>query len=258
MSAMRLSSIPISRALVVLVALTGSLAYVMPAAAQTPSTDSGSSVMTASWASPVSFEDQRTPYRRPAPKLPIGVRVFGAVDVEHMLAKQSFGATLGTATLPGFGGGIDVVNLNGGGFFFRAAMSVMSKSGTRSSGTISSGFALQVRMVPIDVGVGWRFNHVTRANHVTPFVGGGLLLLHYSETSPDGQSTDNTSAMFKGYEGFGGVDLLVGNALTVAPEVDFRSVPGAIGTGGLSQVFNETNLGGLAFRVTVGVRLGRR
>jgi hypothetical protein len=247
-----------SRALAVLVFLAGSLARVIPAAAQASSTDDGSSVRAVSSAPAVSFEDQRAPYRRPAPKLPIGVRLFGAADVERMFAKQSFAATLGTSTLLGFGAGVDVVNLNGGGLFFRAAVSLMGKSGTRSTGTISSGFALQVRMLPIDLGVGWRFNHVTRGNTVTPFVGGGALLLHYSETSPAGDPTDNTSAIFKGFEGFGGVDLLLGNSITVAPEVDYRSVPGAIGTGGLSQVFNETNLGGLTFRVTVGVRLGRR
>jgi opacity protein-like surface antigen len=255
---MRFSSSPVSRALTVLVFLIGSLARAIPTAAQTSSTDDGSSVMAASWAPAVSFEDQRAPYRRPAAKLPIGVRLFGAVDVEHMLAKQSFAATLGTSTLFGVGGGIDAVNLNGGGLFFRAAASLMGKSGTRSTGTISSGFALQVRMLPIDLGLGWRFNHATRANNVTPFVGGGALLLHYSETSPAGDSTDDISSWFIGFEAFGGVDVRLTPSLTVAPEVDFRSLPGAIGSGGLSQVFNESNLGGLAVRVTVGVRLGRR
>jgi hypothetical protein len=245
-----------SRALVVLALFAGSLACVNPAAAQTPSTDDGSSVMAASWAPAVSFEDQRVPYRRPAPKLPTGARVFGAVDVEQMFAKQSFATTVGTSRLFGFGAGVDVVNLNGGGLVFRAAVSVMSKSGTRSSGTISNGIGLQVRMLPIDLGIGWRFNHVTRANHVTPFIGGGALLLHYSETTPAGDPTDTVSSTFIGFDGFGGVDLLVGS-LTVAPEVDYRSLPGAIGSGGLSQLFDETNLGGFAFRVTVGVRLGR-
>lgn len=255
---MRHSSRPASRVLVVLVLFAGSLASAIPVAAQTSSTDDGSSIPTASWVPAVSFQAQRVPYKRPAPKLPIGVRVFAAVDAEHMLAKQSFAATVGTATLFGYGGGVDVVNLNGGGLFFRAAMSIMSKSGTRSAGTISNGIALQVRMLPIDLGVGWRFNHVTRANAVTPFVGGGALLLHYSETTPAGDSSDNTSSTFVGFEGFGGVDLLLGSSITVAPEVDYRSLPGAIGSGGLSQLFNESNLGGLAFRVTVGVRLGRR
>jgi hypothetical protein len=205
----------------------------------------------------VSFEDQRAPYRRPAAKLPTVIRLFGAVDVEQMLAKQSFAATLGTSTLLGFGAGVDVINLRGGGLFMRVAVSVMSKSGTRSDGTVSNNIALDVTMLPVDLAVGWRFNHVTRTNQMTPFVGGGALLLHYSETTPAGSSTDNTIAWFAGFEMFGGVDLRLGSSLTVAPEVDFRSLPGAIGSGGLSQVFNETNLGGVAFRVTVGVRLGR-
>jgi hypothetical protein len=259
MTAMCTSSKFASRALMVLVLFAWSLARVVPAAAQTPSTDDGSSFMAASWAPAVSFEDQqRAPYRRPAPRLPTGARLYAAVDVEQMFAKQSFAATVGTSTLFGFGAGVDVVNLNGGGLFFRAAVSVMSKSGTRSSGTISNGIGFQVRMLPIDLAIGWRFNHVTRANVVTPFVGGGALLLHYSETTPAGDSTDNTSSTFAGFEGFGGVDLLLGSSITVAPEVDYRSLPGAIGSGGVSQLFNETNLGGLAFRVTVGVRLGRR
>jgi hypothetical protein len=255
---MRLLPKSASRAFVVGALFILALAPAIPAAAQASPSDDRSSVSAALWAPKVSFDDQRAPYRRPAPKLPIGARLFGAVDVERMLAKQSFAATLGTSTLLGFGGGVDVVNLNGGGLFFRAALSVMGKTGTRSTGTISSGFALQVRMLPIDVGVGWRFNHVSRANRVTPFVGGGAVLLHYSETSPAGDSTDNVSTTSAGFEGFGGVDLLLGSSLTVAPEVDYRSLPGAIGTVGLSQVFKETNLGGLAFRVTVGVRLGRR
>jgi hypothetical protein len=258
--------------------VAGLLAGVSPAAAQTPSTSDGSSAVLAapgvpsepvasaapvvppvSFAPAVSFENQqRAPYRRPAPQLPIGVRIFGAVDVEHMLARQSFSATVGTSNLLGFGAGFDVVNLNGRGLFMRVAVSVMSKTGTRSDGTFSNGIALDVTMLPVDIGVGWRFNHVTRTNQVTPFIGGGALFLHYSETTPAGSSADNTIGWFLGAGAFVGVDLRLGSAITVAPEVDVRTVPGAIGNGGLSQVFNESNLGGLAFRVTVGVRLGRR
>ena len=244
---------------VVLFTFTGALAWAIPALAQTSSLDDGSTALSAAAFAPaVSFEDQRAPYRRPSGGSAVGARIFGAVDVERMDAKQSFAATVGTSTLLGFGGGVDVINLMGDGLFIRGAVSVMSKSGTRSDGTVSNGIALQVRMVPVDLGVGWRFNHVTRANQVTPFVGGGALLLHYSETTPSGSATDNTVAWFKGYELFGGVDLRVGSSMTIAPEVDFRSLPGAIGSGGLSQLFSETNLGGVAFRVTVGVRVGRR
>lgn len=269
--------------------VTGALAGAIPAAAQTPPAGDGPAALSPAFAvgavplvsaasfvlappvvsavpvappvsfvPAISFEDQRAPYRRPPAKLPTGIRLFGAVDVEQMLAKQSFAATLGTSTLLGFGAGVDVINLRGGGLFMRVAASVMTKSGTRSDRTVSNGIALDVTMLPIDLGLGWRFNHVTRTNQVTPFIGGGALVMHYSETTPAGSPSDNTSAWFLGVEAFGGVDFRLGSSLTVAPEVDFRSLPGAIGSGGLSQVFNETNLGGVAFRVTVGVRLGRR
>jgi hypothetical protein len=200
--------IPPAFVVVVLFAVTGSLAGAIPAAAQIPPTGDGpvalspASVVSAaplvsvasfglappvasavpvaplSFFPAVSFEDQRAPYRRPAAKPPTVIRVFGAVDVEQMLAKQSFAATLGTSTLLGFGAGVDVINLWGGGLFMRAAVSVMSKSGTRSDGAVSNGIALDVKMLPVDLGVGWRFNHVTRTNQVTPFIGGGALVMH--------------------------------------------------------------------------------
>jgi hypothetical protein len=206
-----------------------------------------------------SFDQQRS-YRRPSkPPVYVGVRLYGLLDLEQMTASQSFAAVVGTPRLLGFGAGVDVVNLAGRDLFFRAALSDQSKNGTRSDGANdSNGIGLSIKMVPIDLAVGWRFNHVTRGNQVTPYVGGGALLLHYSETTPSGTSTDNTIAWFPGLEGFAGVDLRLGSGLFVGPEVDFRSVPKAIGQGGVSQVFGETNLGGVAFRVRVGVAFGKR
>jgi hypothetical protein len=206
-----------------------------------------------------SFDQQRS-YRRPArPPVHVGARVFGLLDFERMTASQSFTTVVGTPRLLGFGAGVDLVNLAGRDLFFRAALSDQSKNGTRSDGAgESNGIGVTIAMVPIDLAVGWRFNHLTRTNQITPYVGGGAVLLHYAETTPSGSSTDNTIAWFPGFEGFAGVDLRLGSGLFVGPEVDFRSVPKAIGQGGVSQSFGETNLGGVVFRVRVGVAFGGR
>jgi hypothetical protein len=255
------------RTLLALLGLVAGLGTAAPVAAQSVATISSPVLADAPAGPPfavsASFDDadQQRAYRRPGARPPsrTGVQIFGAVDVEHMLAVQSFGATLGTATLFGYGAGVDFVNLGGGDLFVRVALSELSKSGTRLDGsTFSNGLALTVKMVPVDLGVGWRFSHLTRGNQVTPYVGGGALLLHYSETTPSGDSTDNTIAWFPGFEGFAGVDLRLGASVFLAPEVDFRSVPKAIGQGGVSQIFGESNLGGVVFRVRVGVSFGGR
>ena len=50
----------------------------------------------------------------------------------------------------------------------------------------------------------------------------------------------------------GGVDVAIG-MVRVAVEGVYRSVPNAIGAGGISQAFNETNLGGGGIRFAFGI-----
>jgi hypothetical protein len=202
-------------------------------------------------------DQTRQPIRRPTPKDPIGERVFGLVDFEHLWASQSFNAVLGSANFVGYGGGADILNLGGRGLFVRGAVSTMAKSGTRTDTSISNGITVDVHMVPVDVGAGWRFKHVTRGDQFVPFIGGGGVFVHYSETTPSGNPSDNTSSWNGGFEAFGGVDIKITHLFTVAPEVLFRSVPNALGQGGLSKVFGESDLGGIVFRVTAGIHLGR-
>jgi len=247
-------------------ALVGMVIGVAPAAAQVASTETLPPVVAAAapaasivFPASVSLDDQQRAYRRGAgASSAVGARVFGLLELQHMTAAQSFQTVVGTSTLVGFGAGADITGISDG-LFLRMALSEMSKSGTRTDGGLfPNGITVNVRMVPIDFAVGWRFNHLVSGNTVTPFIGGGALLLRYTETTPSGTSDDNVSSFFFGYEAFGGVDIRVSRVLTVAPEVAFRGVPNAIGKGGVSQSFNETDLGGVAFRITVGARFGGR
>lgn len=241
--------------------LSGALAAAAPVAAQTLATDAGQPAAPvalspdAGLPASLSFDAQQRAYRRAPAASTLGARVFGLVDVEQMTASQSFTAIVGTKRLLGFGAGADITGI-GGGLFVRVALSQMSKSGTRTDGSqFANGIGVDVKMIPIDLAAGWRLEHLTPHHTVTPYAGGGALLLHYSETTPSGDTGDNVSAFFTGYEVFGGVDLRAGS-LTIAPEVDYRKVPNAIGKGGVSQDFNETDLGGLAFRISIGARFG--
>lgn len=256
-----------SLALTLAFACAAAFALAAPAAAQVPVAPVeplvAASLAPAATAPPaatfaaLTFDDQQRAYRRGAGRTgSAGARVFGLLDLEHMTASQSFDAVVGTSTLFGFGGGVDITGI-ADGFFIRLALSEMSKSGTRTAGSqLSNGIAVDVKMIPIDLAAGWRFNHVVAGNGITPFVGGGALLLRYSETTPSGNTDDNVRTFFTGYVVFGGIDLRVSPVLTIAPEIDYRGVPNAIGKGGISQDFNETDLGGLTFRISVGARFG--
>jgi hypothetical protein len=53
---------------------------------------------------------------------------------------------------------------------------------------------------------------------------------------------------------FGGVEVPVWKWMVAGVEAQYRSVPNAIGDGGVSAEFRETNLGGAVLRVMIGIR----
>ena len=83
------------------------------------------------------------------------------------------------------------------------------------------------------------------------------MLLSYKETSQLADPSENVSESFAGYEAFGGAEFGITKWLVASGEAQYRAVPNAIGDAGLSQAFNETNLGGFTVRFTIGIRTGR-
>jgi opacity protein-like surface antigen len=84
--------------------------------------------------------------------------------------------------------------------------------------------------------------------------GGGFLFVNYRETSTFSEPEDDSSESFNGYLVFGGVDVTVWKLIYAGAEVQFRMVPDALGEGGASREFNETDLGGFVVRMLFGVR----
>ena len=186
----------------------------------------------------------------------VGVRAFFLLDRVAMNASESFKATLDSSSLTGYGGGVDVTRL-WRGFFVRGAFSRLSGEGERvvvvDGDAIPLGIPLEVKMMPIEIGGGWR-HPIDPSRRTEAYAGIGWLRLSYKETSEDADASEDIDESFNGTVLFGGVDFDLSKGFMVGFEAQYRSVPDAIGEGGVSREFEETNLGGFAIRFVVGFR----
>jgi hypothetical protein len=232
--------------------LTGALALPLPAMAQSadrlPSDDptglAAGRLMTAASVAP--------PVNKPAP----GVRIYGLVDSEKLSATRSFTAVVGSSRMTDFGAGADIVNIRGG-VFARVTFAYSSLSGTRvfvdaAQNVIPLNIPLTVKMTPIEIGGGWRFTAVDPKGRVIPYVGAGLVLLHYQETSDFALAGQDVDEEFTGAMFFGGVEVEIVKHAHVAVEGLYRHISTAA-EAGVSATFDENDLGGSAIRFRFGV-----
>ena len=194
---------------------------------------------------------------KPAPKPKMMLRGFFVLDAETMTASQSFKAITGSSTLVGYGGGGEVANL-WKNLFARVSFAKASASGERAfvlSGTvIPTGVGIDIGLQTIEVGGGWRLP-IRKHPQVTPYLGGGALFVKYTEDSQFSSSLDNVNESFTGYAVQAGVDLTLTKRIYAVAEAQYRIVPDALGAAGVSKSFGDTDLGGLAIRVMVGLNL---
>jgi len=193
----------------------------------------------------------------PTSKSNPGVRAYGFTEFENLKASESFTAVLGTARLNFFGGGADAVNL-WKGLFARFTFSHSSKTGTRvfvdsSQNVFPLNIPLTVSMTPFEVGGGWRFGSLDTKGRIVPFIGAGLVFLNYKESSSFSLNGEDTDQTFSGTMIFGGIEVGIVQHVNVAVEGLYRHVPDAIGEAGISNLFDENNLGGSVIRFRFGV-----
>jgi opacity protein-like surface antigen len=183
----------------------------------------------------------------------IGFRGFGDIGGTRFSAAHSFDAVLGTHRGVVLGGGVDAVLPSG--IFVGVRASRFQKNGTRvfvlNDQVFDLGIATTVRVIPIQVTGGYRFRVGRR--HVVPYVGGGVGWFRYSETSDFADASENVADTFTGYHLLGGAELRVSRNVGVAGEAEWSLVPNALGQdpSGVSSAFDETDLGGVNFRVKV-------
>jgi len=202
------------------------------------------------------FAQATTSYGPSSSSSGVGIRAYAVVDVDSISATKSFEAVLGTSQLTALGAGVDATGVFGN-LFFRVAVTRATKDGTRvfvdGGQVFPLNIPLTVRLTPIEVGGGWRFESKRKPSRFVPYIGASFVSLGYEETSSFAGEGDNVSERYAGGAGFGGVDVLVYKWLTVGGEAQFRSIQAPEASRGTSKEFNERDFGGFTGRVTIGV-----
>ena len=192
---------------------------------------------------------------------PLRIAVFGTAGVFNATAKESVAAVLDTRSGTDLGFGAQVAWQSGRlrGLFVEVDVSRFEKTGQRvfvhEGEVFPLGIPLTIGLTPIEVSAGYRLNTVRRtrggvvASPVAYFVGGGVGSVGYREAD----DAEALSERFTAYHVMAGADVAVWRGIQVGAEARHRWVPDGLGIGGVSEAFNETDLGGTTFRVRIGV-----
>jgi hypothetical protein len=186
----------------------------------------------------------------------VGVRAFGHYEMVSMAASRTFDAVIGTSSMSGVGGGAEAIGI-WKGLFVRGAVSQMKDTGQRAfvfgSDIIRVDVPLDVKIRTVELGAGWRVP-LGASERFAVYGGGGVLFLKYDETSTQAAGSENVNESFNGIVAFGGAEVTIWKWIVAGVEGQYRSVPDAIGSAGISQLVDETDLGGTAIRVLFGVK----
>lgn len=173
-----------------------------------------------------------------------------------MTAADTFDAVIGASRFVFKGGGAEALNL-WRGVFARVAFSSVKETGSRvviaDGEVIPLGIPVSIEMTPLEIGAGWRLRALARG-HVVPYVGAGWLRMAYKEIAEYAIGDENTDTAFNGSVMFAGVEVMFLDWMITGAEVQYRSVPGALGDGGVSEVYRDDDLGGVTVRALLGVR----
>jgi opacity protein-like surface antigen len=180
----------------------------------------------------------------------IGFRGFGEVGGTRFAASESFDAVLGTHTGVVFGGGAEAVF---GRIFVGVRASRFQKDGTRvfvsGDEVFDLGIPTTIRITPVQITGGYRFAEADR--RVIPYAGGGIGWHRYSETSDFAADDEDVSETHTGFHLLGGAEVRLGELFGIAGEAEWSRVPDGLGQNptSVSATFDETDLGGVTFRV---------
>lgn len=114
------------------------------------------------------------------------------------------------------------------------------------------GHPLSLKLIPIQGTVGWRFGR----GSLVPYVGGGAGITSFEEESTVGGVSESASETKVSAHALGGIEFGRGS-LRVGAEAMWTFVPNSIGVGGVSAVYDESDLGGLSVVGKVVFAFGR-
>lgn len=161
-------------------------------------------------------------------------------------AKEAARAVFDTAGGPTWGFAVSF-GARGSGPFGRAGVRRWSRTGERAfaedarSPVFRLGHPLEVRLVPVYALVGWRLE----LGFFTPYLGVGGGVTSYREESTVAEITTTQSESHGSFRAVLGTEVLKG-PVRLGVEVGWSSVPDALGAGGISERFGQTNAGGLS------------
>lgn len=209
---------------------------------------------------------QAKPRARPQPPPPPpqsrGVEIGGyaMAGLMNFTAADSFDAIFGQPSGPIFGGGGRIGlpwRTSFGGLFVDVGAWRFRNEGERvfvfGGEEFGLNIPLEITITPLELSAGWQFRF-RRALRLRPYVAGGYSSYGYRETSSFNAPGEDVDDRFGGYHLYGGAEYKILRWLGVAGEVNWTTIPDAIGGGGVSAEFNEHDLGGTSFRfkVTIG------
>jgi opacity protein-like surface antigen len=109
---------------------------------------------------------------------------------------------------------------------------------------------LEVTLRPIEVTGGWRYQ---RSDRFVPYGGAGYSRYLYQALSPFAGPGENVDTSYNGFHLVGGAEYLPLRWLAIGGEIAWSSVPDARPIGGVSETFDESNLGGTTMRVKISI-----
>jgi hypothetical protein len=190
----------------------------------------------------------------PAAAQGVGVKGYAVFGAMKFAASETFDAVLGVKTGRMIGGGARV-ELPLGGLFVDIGGWRFKRDGERvyvsGSQVFPLGIPVRVTITPVEITGGWRF--AKRTSRVVPYAGMGYSSYDYKETSDFSDTGEDVDERFRGLHLLGGAELRLGRWLGVAGEVGWTRIADALGKGGASAAFDETDLGGTSVRLKIAV-----
>lgn len=162
-------------------------------------------------------------------------------------ARASANAVFGSSGGATFGGELSYVSGNGsyylaaGGRYFKKTGEMVFVADRRAD-VFRLGHPLTARIIPAHVTLGRRF---MGNRSFVPYVGVGIGLTSYHEESTVGGLVETNSSTKASGRVAAGIEVGRGK-VRLAAEIGYSAVPGAIGVGGVANVYDETDVGGLS------------
>jgi hypothetical protein len=181
----------------------------------------------------------------------VGYATYGAT---WFAAADSFEAVGASGHQQGLGGGVSVTGI-WRGLFVDVGVARQKMSGERvfvDAGTVYPlGIPLDITIRPIDLAGGWRLSH----GRLSPYVGAGVTFVSYREESTFAVAGDDVDDQATGGLFLAGADVKALSWLSLGGEIRYRKVSGVLGDGGVSQIFGDDQLGGVAIALRVSLGL---